>query len=137
MSHTGFDGDGRYVCIFDGSVPTAEDMSNNGVVFIAEGSFSDAYYFVNGIVEERPTMPLAGLIGSTPIISFGELYIAVNENLRVENIPDGAQLDYYDGPEAIDDNFFEWYSAKPGLVEFKLSLFPFNDVNIDAYIESP
>lgn len=83
------------------------------------------FYIKNGSPRPRPEMSLS---------LQGDVYLGVNEVLRIESIPAGTEVVYPGGKAIIDDGFIEWSANEPGSYYFKFSNFPLKEVEVNAIV---
>lgn len=95
-----------------------------GVIFDQQISGKN-FYIADGKPVERPEMSLS--INQ-------DVYLGIDEVLRVDGIPVGAKVVHPDGISQVDDGFIEWSSVEPGQYHFHITCFPFKEVDFNAIV---
>lgn len=101
-----------------------KDANLQGVILGKQIKGAD-YYIVDGKETPRPEMPVSHT---------GEVYLSINEVIRVDGLQVGSRLLYPGGQTIVDDGYFEWSSVAPGSFNFMIEKFPFKEVRINAIV---
>jgi hypothetical protein len=83
------------------------------------------FYFVAGSVVPRPVFPLEIKNGLT---------VATGQVIRISKIPIGCTVRYPGGTAVVNDGYIEWSSVTAGTFDFSFSLFPYQEMSLNAIV---
>ena len=83
------------------------------------------FYFVAGAAVPRPVFTLEIKNGLT---------VAAGQVLRVGKVPIGCTVRYPGGTAVVNDGYIEWASVTPGTFDFTFSLFPYQEMTLNAIV---
>lgn len=85
----------------------------------------NGFYFVAGAAVPRPVFTLEIKNGLT---------VAAGQVLRIGKVPIGCTVWYPGGTAVVNDGYIEWASVTPGTFDFTFSLFPYQEMTLNAVV---
>jgi hypothetical protein len=93
-------------------------------VYMGQEFNNDLHYFVDGVPVSKLRMPLT-INGEIYDHSGEELQFHPGDTVKIEGIPNGAQVIYPGGSLIVDDGFIEWSTDESNFFSFVIEAQPY------------